>query len=623
MRNPVVRAFFAAPSGYAAAAGLGLIAALAVAAPMLLGDTAAQGSIMRSGEPPSWDYPLGTDALGRPILSRVLVATRLSMALALSATAIAATIGIAVGLGVALLGPRLRPLGLRAIDVVLSFPGILLAIVITSIVGIGTQGAVIAIGIAYAPDFARLASTLAISATGRDYVAAAVTLGVPPWRRLTHYILPNIGDAMLVSVFATSAGTLIAVSSLSFLGLGVQPPQYDWGRMLVEGIESFYATPVAALAPATMIAIGGLALGYFGEALARATNPLLWTPASAGPVVDRATARPAPADADSDEAILQIRNLRVCYPGPDGRPMPVVDGVSLTIAPGEVIGVVGESGSGKSQTALAAAKLLEPPAEVTADRHLFCGQVLELLSAEETRALLGSRLALVFQDPMTSLNPTMRVGEQVAEPGFLHGGLSRDEALDAAAARLRDVGIPAPETRLASYPHEFSGGMQQRAMIAMGLMTAPALLIADEPTTALDVTIQAQVVEVLRAINRDRGTAILLISHNLGVVASLAHRIAVMYAGRIVETGPTNHVVARPAHPYTRLLLEAMPRLDGPVDKPLAAIEGQPPSPANRPPGCAFASRCPQAAELCRREDPVLVPRPGSRAAACHFAGAP
>ncbi len=622
MRHPVVRAFFAAPSGFAAAAGLGLVGALAIAAPMLLGETAAQGSIMRSGEPPSWDYPLGTDALGRPILSRVLVATRLSMALALSATAIAATIGIAVGLGVALLGPRLRPLGLRAIDVVLSFPGILLAIVITSIVGIGTQGAVIAIGIAYAPDFARLASTLAISAAGRDYVAAAVTLGVPPWRRLTHYVLPNIGDAMLVSVFATSAGALIAISSLSFLGLGVQPPQFDWGRMLVEGIESFYATPAAALAPAVMIAVGGLALGYFGEALARATNPLLWTPASIGPTAEDAVDRASPDEAKSELAILQVRNLTVRYPGPDGRPVPVVDGVSLAIAPGEVIGIVGESGSGKSQTALAAARLLEPPADVAADQHVFCGRDLVTLPANETRTLLGTRLALVFQDPMTSLNPTMRVGDQVAEPGFLHGGLSWSAALEAAAGRLRDVGIPAPETRLRAYPHEFSGGMQQRAMIAMGLMTAPALLIADEPTTALDVTIQAQVVEVLRAINRDHGSAILLISHNLGVVASLAHRIAVMYAGRIVESGPAAAVVAQPAHPYTRLLLEAMPRLDGPVDKPLAAIEGQPPSPANRPRGCAFASRCPQAADRCHREDPVLTAQPHGREAACHFAGA-
>lgn len=618
-RFPVLKAFFQAPSGWLAFASLALLIGIAVLAPIFLHEAATRGSIMRSGEGPSAEFWLGTDNLGRSILARLLVATALSLTLAVLATALAATVGIALGILVAMAPGRVRLLGLRAIDVTLSFPGILLAIVITAFIGVGPVGAVVAIGVAYVPDFARLSSTLAMSVTSRDFVAAARVLGVPPHRRLLRYILPNIGDSMTVAVFTTAAGALIAISSLSFLGLGVQPPLFDWGRMLAEGIVNFYVTPIAALAPATMIALAGMALGFFGEALARAMNPLLWSQASGA---KKQVLTPAALQQDTIETrgdILNVRDLRVTYPGPEGARVPVVDGISLGISAGEIVGIVGESGSGKSQTALAIARLLTSPAEVTSRQHDFLGRSLDALPDDVRSKLMGTKLAMVFQDPMSSLNPTIRIGDQIAEPLLVFGETDKKSALQTAEARLREVGIPSPAERLRAYPHQFSGGMQQRAMIAMGLVNRPALLIADEPTTALDVTIQAQVIELLRQLNRDHGTAIILITHNIGVVASIAQRLVVMYAGRIVEDGPIREVLASPHHPYTRLLLAATPELDSNRDEELGAIEGRPPAPGERPEGCSFAARCPHATDFCRTDDPRLHQTGAARYVACHY----
>ena len=408
----------------------------------------------------------------------------------------------------------------------------------------------------------------------------ARVLGVDRLRLLRRHVLPNIAETLTISVFSTTGAALIAVSSLSFLGLGVQPPRFDWGRMLVEGVESFYETPVAALAPAVMIAATGLALGFFGEALARAMNPLLWSPADAAAPLEILSQHAGPAPAATDAVapetppLLEVAGLTVSYPAPHGE-VTAVDEIDFSVADGEIVGIVGESGSGKTQTALAIARLVSYPGRVTARRLTFAGR--NLLSAD-TRALdrfLGSRLALVFQDPMSSLNPALSIGTQVAEPATVHQRMRRAAALRRAADRLGEVHIPRPENRLTQYPHEFSGGMQQRVMIAMGLMNNPALIIADEPTTALDVTIQAQVIDLLREINQHHRTAILLISHNLGVIAEICSRVLVMYAGRIVEDVSLATLLDRPAHPYTRALMASVPDLASDREQPLQTIGGQ------------------------------------------------
>jgi peptide/nickel transport system permease protein len=275
------------------------------------------------------------------------------------------------------------------------------------------------------------------------------------------------------------------------------------------------------------------------------------------------------------------------------------------------VGIVGESGSGKSLTALAVARLIEEPGEVRADRLEFLGEA----------RVRGTSLAMVFQDPMTSFNPTMRVGRQLAEVAEQHQGMNRRQALARAVDRLRAVRVPAADRRARQFPHEFSGGMRQRAMIGMGVMGSPALIVADEPTTALDVTVQRQVLRLLADIRAQDDVAILLISHDITVIGQVCDRVLVMYAGRIVEDLPAAELRTHARHPYTKALLAAVPDMSTDRERPLAVIPGRPVDPANVPVGCAFAARCPLADEHCRSSDPVLVADGHGRRVACWHAG--
>jgi oligopeptide/dipeptide ABC transporter ATP-binding protein len=315
-----------------------------------------------------------------------------------------------------------------------------------------------------------------------------------------------------------------------------------------------------------------------------------------------------------------VDGLRVSFPGPDGKPVTPVRGIGFTIRRGEAVGVVGESGSGKSLTALAVAQLIERPGMVSADRLEFLGEDLLSPPTRERRRLLGTSLAMVFQDPMTSLNPTQRIGRQLAEVAEQHQGMSRAQALARAVDRLRAVRVPAPKRRARQFPHEFSGGMRQRAMIGMGLMGMPALIVADEPTTALDVTVQRQVLRLLESIRASDDVAILLISHDITVVSQVCERVLVMYAGRIVEDLPASELHTHARHPYTRALLAAVPDMSTDRELPLAVIPGRPVDPAAMPTGCAFAARCPLADERCLTDDPALVADDAGRRVACWHA---
>src|ERR1700682_303658 len=288
--------------------------------------------------------------------------------------------------------------------------------------------------------------------------------------------------------------------------------------------------------------------------------------------------------------LLEVHDLKTQFSTPEGV-VKAVDGVSFELNAGETLGIVGESGSGKSVTALSVMRLIPPPGRIVGGRVLYDGRDLTKLSESEMQGIRGESIAMIFQDPMTSLNPVFKVGWQVGEPLMLHRGESKAKAFASAVSVLAKVGIPSPGDRARDYPHHFSGGMRQRAMIAMGLTTTPKVLIADEPTTALDVTIQAQILDLLRNVNRDFGTATILITHNLGVVAGMCERVMVMYAGRVVESGPTVDVFAHPKHPYTWSLLRSIPRLDAERHEPLKPIDGLPPDLIDLPPGCAFHPR--------------------------------
>jgi peptide/nickel transport system ATP-binding protein len=316
----------------------------------------------------------------------------------------------------------------------------------------------------------------------------------------------------------------------------------------------------------------------------------------------------------TEAPLLSVRNLEVAFPTRRAT-LTAVDGVSFDIAAGEVLGVVGESGAGKSLTGAAIIGLLEPPGRIVGGEVRLEGQRIDNLSPEAMRKVRGKRIGMVFQDPLTSLNPLYRIGEQIIETIRTHLRLSEAEARERAIALLQEVGIQGARARIDSYPHAFSGGMRQRVVLALALCAEPDLLIADEPTTALDVSIQAQIIALIKRLCRERGTAVMLITHDMGVIAETADRVAVMYAGRIVEIGPVRDVVRHPHHPYTKGLMGAIPTTTGQASR-LVQIPGAMPRLGAIPAGCAFHPRCPHAFERCRIERPEVMPA-GESMAAC------
>ncbi|MET9331434.1 ABC transporter ATP-binding protein [Streptomyces cellulosae] len=316
--------------------------------------------------------------------------------------------------------------------------------------------------------------------------------------------------------------------------------------------------------------------------------------------------------------LLEVRDLHVEFRTRDGVAK-AVNGVTYGVDEGETLAVLGESGSGKSVTAQAVMGILDtPPGRITGGEVMFQGRDLLKLKEEERRRIRGAEMAMIFQDALSALNPVITVGDQLAEMFTVHRGMSRKDARAKAVELMDRVRIPAARERVRQYPHQFSGGMRQRIMIAMAIALEPALIIADEPTTALDVTVQAQVMELLAELQREYRMGLILITHDLGVVADAADRIAVMYAGRIVESAPVHDIYKAPAHPYTRGLLDSIPRLDH-KGRELYAIKGLPPNLTRIPPGCPFHPRCPLARDVCTTDDPPLYEVSGTRGSACHF----
>ncbi|WP_344450611.1 dipeptide/oligopeptide/nickel ABC transporter permease/ATP-binding protein [Actinocorallia aurantiaca] len=568
----------------------------AVIGPWLWGEEAARFDPLHILEGHSPEHLLGTDDGGRDLLARTLAATRQSVWLAVLATLITTALGIPLGALPSVLGPRTARFASGLIDSLVAFPVLLLAMFAALIAGTGARGAVVGIGVAAAPGLARLTRTLAGTVASSDYVAAARVLGASRAAVLVRHILPNIAEPLILTVTANLGYALLGLATLSLLGLGVQPPDYDWGRLLHDTLPRVYVDPEAVAGPALAVAVAGIGFTLLGESLARAAarEPS----ATSAPSASRGESRtelppecgPLPG---TPEAVLEVRDLSVSFGGATP-----VRGISFSVAPGETVGIVGESGSGKSLTALAIGGLVPRPGEVSG-RVLLGGRPLEELSRRE----LGTRLAMVFQDPMAALNPALRVGSQLAEVATAHLGASRGQAWRRAVDRLGRVRLPDPAGDARRHPHEFSGGMRQRAVIAMGLMGEPELVVADEPTTALDVTVQKRVLELLAEVNETTGAAGLLISHDLAVVSRYCRRVLVMYAGRIVEELPSERL-RHARHPYTRALVASSPDLSTDRSLPLATIPGLQPTPDEVPGGCAFAPRCGRVLERCRTDRP-------------------
>ena len=613
-----IRMLMATPSGRIGLIGLAVLVFLALFAPLIWGDAAKSIDTGAMLQGPTGEHPAGTDGLGRDVMARLSSSPPAPHSwYALLATALASSLGITLGVIPSVIGRRAGRAITGVVNMLVAFPGLILALFVAIAFGVGATGAVVALGVAGAPALARLTHTLASSVAGTDYVAAARVLGVSRSRMLTRHILPNIAEPLVLNVTTAIGYALLAFSALSFLGLGVQPPFYDWGRMLNEGLGRIYVNPAGALAPGVAIVLAGLTFDLFGEGLAQVASGRHTAVVSRRIPRRHVPVAVATVDDQPNDLVLDAGGLHVVFPSPGGDIAAVRD-VSLTVRRGEIVAIVGESGSGKTVTALAIAQLVSFPGDVTFGRFRFDGRDLLELPARERRRLLATSLPVVFQNPGTSLNPAVRVGRQLSEVSEVHGSMSRSAATNRAADKLRQVAIAAPERRLRAYPHELSGGMKQRAVIAMGLMGKPKLLIADEPTTALDVTVQRQIFDVLRQVNRDEEASVLLISHDITAVSELCSRIVVMYAGRIVEEADVSTVVnGAAAHPYTRALVAAVPDMYVDRGRPLATIAGRPPDPRDVGPGCAFAPRCPHADTRCHAERPSLVPLVGGGRIAC------
>lgn len=595
---------------------LGAIMLLALLTPILpLHPPNVTDTANRFLRPLAPGHLLGTDHLGRDLLSRLLWGTRLSLAVGFAAALVAGLLGAAIGVIAGFAGGRTDNVTMRGIDMLMAFPYILLALAIVAVLGPGLFNALIAVAVVNIPFFARNIRGVTVGIAHREFIDAARLMGMSNARILLTEVVPNIVPVVVIAMSTTIGWMILETAGLSFLGLGSQPPQADLGSMLGEARAAMITAPHTSIVPGAMILLIVMSVNLLGDGIRDALDPRLRSGALTRPMaatrVERTEVPPAHGD-----GLLRIDGLETQFHvGP--RIYRAVNDVSLQLDPGECLGLIGESGSGKSVTALSVMGLVaSPPGVITGGAVRLRGQDLIGAPYEVLRSFRGRRVAYIFQDPLSTLHPLYRIGDQLIEAIRVHDPVSHAEARRRALKLLEDVRIPNPTERARAFPHELSGGMRQRVGIAMALANNPDIIIADEPTTALDVTVQAQILALLSDLRRARGLAILFITHDFGVVAQLCDRVAVMYGGRIVETGPTAEVLAAPAHPYTRRLIACVPEL-GAGRRTLAAIPGLPPAVDDLPPGCAFAPRCDKAQDACRAGDIPLTG--GGRQVRCLF----
>jgi peptide/nickel transport system permease protein len=509
---------------------------------------------------------------------------------------------------------------MRSIDMVMAFPYMLLALAIVAVLGPGLMNALFAIAIVNIPFFARSVRGVTLGLVRQEYVDAARLSGLSDARILGGEILPNVLPVIIITMSTTVGWMILETAGLSFLGLGAQPPQADLGSMLGEGRKLVITAPHVATIPGLVILFLVVGINLLGDGLRDILDPRLKSgalvrPAAATEVDDAVRHRTADDDTNPDAA-LTVSDLKTHFVlGQDV--YKAVDGVSFEILPGECLGIVGESGCGKSVTALSLLGLVPtPPGRIVSGRVEFGTQNLLTAPLEKLRSIRGGKIAYVFQDPLTTLNPLFPVGEQIAESIREHQGLPGKLALQRAVTLMEQVQIPNAKERAQAYPHELSGGMRQRIGIAMALANDPEVIIADEPTTALDVTVQAEILRLLDDLRREKNVAVVFITHDFGVVSELCDRVLVMYAGQVVEVASTDDIFTHPLHPYTQQLMACVPRL-GEADKVIAAIPGIPPAVNDLPKGCAFADRCERAQEACLQSEIALRSSGKHRAVRC------
>ena len=548
-------------------AALGLVILLAVlllvlAAPLLpLQDPDATNLLQRLLPPLSPGHLLGTDPLGRDLLARLIWGTRVSLLVGICATLLAAFFGTLIGLLAGYAGGRTDSLLMRLIDMLMAFPYILLALVIVAVLGPSLINALYAIALVNIPFFARNIRGLTVGLRQRDFIHAARLSGKNHLQILLTEVLPNVLPVIVVTMSTTVGWMILETAGLSFLGLGAQPPAADLGSMLGQGRAQMFSAPHVALVPGIMIFLLVMSFNLLGDGIRDMLDPRMKSGVQQRASAVTAVSRPAIPAARQPDAALEVVDLQVDFRH-GLRRQPAVKGVSFALQAGECFGLIGESGSGKSVTALSVMGLVaSPPGEISGGAIYVAGEEMLSLSASQLQQRRGARVAYIFQDPLTTLHPQISIGQQLMEAIQAHQPLSRRQAQEKAHALLDSVGIPDARQRFSAYPHQLSGGQRQRVGIAMALANDPEIIIADEPTTALDVTVQAHILELLQQLRRERGLTLLFITHDFGVIAQICDRVAVMRQGEIVETGATQQVLHAPQHDYTRRLIASVPKL--------------------------------------------------------------
>jgi peptide/nickel transport system permease protein len=583
---------------------LSLLLVIILLTPLLpLVDPAATDTAHKFLRPFQGDHLMGTDHLGRDLLSRLLFGTRLSLAVGFSAALLAALIGSGFGIVAGYYRGRTDNIIMRGVDMLMAFPYILLSLAIVAALGPGLMNALIAVAAVNIPFFARNIRGITVGLSNKEFVDAARLGGKSHLLIIITEILPNVLPVIVIAMSTTIGWMILETAGLSFLGLGSQPPQADLGSMLGEARNALITDPHASIIPGLMIFLIVMSINLVGDGVRDALDPRLRSGALTSPQaatrIDR-TVIPDPAL----ETLLEVRALETQFHIGE-RNYRAVNQVDLAIGAGECLGLIGESGSGKSVTALSIMGLVaSPPGVVTGGAIYVNGEEVMTAPYKRLRELRGGSVAYIFQDPLGTLHPLYTVVDQLVEAIQAHRKCSTLEARNRSIELLNKVRIPNAEERADVYPHELSGGMRQRVAIAMALANEPKLIIADEPTTALDVTVQAQILVLLDDLRKQNDLSILFITHDFGVIAQMCDRVAVMYAGRIVESGPVEDLLERPAHPYTRRLMACVPELGG-GRRTLASIPGLPPVVDNLPEGCSFAPRCDKATEACRQGEIV------------------
>lgn len=564
---------------------------------------------------PSAAHLLGTDDAGHDVLSGMLYGARVSLLVGFAAALISLFIGGAIGIVAGYRGGRTGNLLMRFTDFFLVIPDLALQIVIVAIVGQSLRNIILVIGALGWTTTARLVRAQTLTVRERKFVQRAKAIGAGDLHILARHVFPQVVPLMLANTVLVISLAILSESTLAFIGLG-DPTVISWGQMLnfafTRGAVSAGAW-WALIPPGLAIVWVVLGTTLLGNAAEEVLNPRMTRhhlePEAPLPPPDASTAAgPVP------DTILAIRDLRVGFESDHGD-MIAIDGISFDVRPGESLGLVGESGCGKTTAMLGSLRLLPPGGYLISGSVWHDGRDLARLDPEELRDLRWDSLSVVFQGAMNALNPVQRVGAQITEAIQLHQPETDKVTAREEARRLLELVGMSPDWA-DQYPHQFSGGMRQRAMIALALACHPSVVVADEPTTALDVMIQAQVMDLLVRLREEFGMALVLITHDLGVVAETCDRVVVMYGGVVAEQGTVAEVFSDPLHPYTRLLLQAFPDIDDP-DRALVSIPGAPPRLDNLPTGCRFAPRCPQAFDRCGQERPSDYPVGDGRWVSC------